>query len=109
MKSALYTDFYELTMTQGYLLGGRAEEPAVFDYYFRTCPFGGNFVVFAGLWDLLDALESMHFSAEEIDYLRGQGFSETFLRYLDTFRFKGTVWAAREGEIVFPKGADPKG
>ena len=102
MNSALYTDFYELTMTQGYLLGGRAEEPAVFDYYFRTCPFGGSFVVFAGLGDLLQTLEELHFSTEEIEYLRQQGFQEPFLRYLAQFRFKGTVWAAQEGEIVFP-------
>ena len=102
MHSALYADFYELTMAQGYFLGGKGEESAVFDYFFRTCPFGGNFVIFAGLQDLLEALSQLRFSTEEIDYLREQGFEEPFLQYLADFRFRGSILAAREGEIVFP-------
>lgn len=100
--SGLYTDFYELTMAQGYVLTGKAEAPACFDYFFREIPFKGGFVVFAGLADLLEALENFSYDTEDIAYLKSLGFQEPFLNYLKTFRFKGRIYSVQEGEVVFP-------
>lgn len=99
---AIYTDFYELTMAQGYFLAGRKDERACFDYFFRDLPFDGGYVVFAGLSDLLAILDDFRFHGDELDYLSEQGFREEFLRYLRDFRLKIDVMAPREGELVFP-------
>ncbi len=100
--SGLYTDFYELSMAQGYFYAGKHGEKAVFDYFFRTNPFNGGFLVFAGLADLLGQLKSFTYDEEAIDYLKKQGLKSEFLSYLKKFRFKGKILAAREGELVFP-------
>lgn len=100
--TALYTDYYELTMAQGYFLSGMAEKRACFDYFFRKIPFKGGYVVFAGLDDLLELLSDYTFDREDIDYLRSKGFQEEFLSYLSTFRFTGTIHSVKEGEIIFP-------
>lgn len=101
-RPALYTDYYELTMAQGYFLSGKHDQKAGFDYFFRKNPFEGGFTVFAGLSELLPLLESLRFHEDELEYLREQGFDERFIDYLDNFEFKGTVYAPREGEVVFP-------
>ncbi len=100
--AALYTDYYELTMAQGYFLTGMSEKKACFDYFFRRLPFKGGYVVFAGLYDLLEILQSFEFQKEELDYLKEQGFNRDFLSYLGQFRFKGSLYSATEGEIIFP-------
>ena len=100
--AALYTDLYQLTMAQGYVLSGMAETPATFDYFYRENPFQGGYVVFAGLSDLLDILRTLRFEPDEIDYLRSQGLGDEFLRFLHAFRFGGTIQAVREGEVIFP-------
>ncbi len=101
--SGLFTDLYELTMAQGYLAAGQATQRATFDYFFRHNPFGGGYVIFAGIGELAQALHSLRFDEEALTYLRSTGrFSEGFLRYLSAWRFQGSVWAAREGEVVFP-------
>src|SRR5258708_4162148 len=100
--SGLYTDFYELTMAQGYVLTGRADTPACFDYAFRENPFKGGYVVFAGLGDLLEVLEELKFEKEDLEYLREQGIQQPFRDYLKDFRFKGKIYSVREGEVVFP-------
>jgi nicotinate phosphoribosyltransferase len=100
--SGLYTDFYELAMAQGFVLSGKAEAPASFDYFFRENPFKGGYVVFAGLADLLEVLENFTFTPEDIDYLKGLDFQKPFLDYLKTFRFNGKIYSVREGEVVFP-------
>lgn len=99
---AIYTDFYELTMAQGYFLSGRANEQACFDYFFRDLPFDGGYVIFAGLSDLLQILEDFRFNEDELDYLAKQGFKVSFLDYLRNFEFSATIHAAKEGEIIFP-------
>jgi len=100
--AALFTDYYQLTMAQGYLLSGKAETNAIFDYFFRENPFNNGYVVFAGLSDLLEVVEKLRFEDSEIEYIRSLGFREEFLQYLYNFRFLGTIHAMREGEIVFP-------
>lgn len=99
---ALYTDLYELTMAQGYFLTGKAHQRACFDYFYRSNPFGSGYVLFAGLTDFLTMLEDLRFGPVEIDYLRGLGFQESFLKYMADFRFSGEIYAPREGEVVFP-------
>lgn len=101
-RPALYTDYYELTMAQGYYLSGRAQENAVFDYFFRDLPFDGGYVIFAGIADLLEILSGFKFHEDELEYLTEQGFRPEFLEYLREFEFKATLHAAREGEVVFP-------
>lgn len=98
----LYTDFYELTMAQGYFFDGKKYDRAVFNYYFRTNPFQGGFTVFAGLQDFLELLNNFTFDNEDIKYLKANGFKIDFLNYLRDFRFTGNIQSVREGEIVFP-------
>lgn len=99
---ALYTDFYELTMAQGYFLSGKSEFTAGFDYFYRDNPFKGGYVIFAGLSDLLPILQDLRFEKDEIDYLESLGFHKDFLNYLKDFRFAGEILAPKEGEVIFP-------
>ncbi|MGW8316183.1 MAG: nicotinate phosphoribosyltransferase [Bacteroidales bacterium] len=100
--AGLYTDHYELTMAQGYFLSGKAEIPSVFDYFFRKAPFGGNYVVFSGLGELLKLLQNYRFNNEGLTFLSRLGFDQRFLSWLEDFRFRGTIVAMKEGEVVFP-------
>ncbi|MDR1859264.1 MAG: nicotinate phosphoribosyltransferase [Treponema sp.] len=106
-KSALFTDFYSLTMAQGYWKQGgcgTACRKAVFEMFFRRQPFDGGYAIFAGLGTLLENLADFSFSDDDIEYLRSQGiFEEPFTRYLRDFRFAGSLWAADEGTVVFPQ------
>lgn len=98
----LYVDRYELAMAAAYWREGRVEEPACFDYFFRRLPFGGGYVVFAGLETLIEALGRFRFSEEDLVFLAQDGFPEAFLDTLRDFRFRGRIHAPREGELVFP-------
>ena len=98
----LFTDFYELTMGQGYYLCGKKNDTSVFNYFFRKNPFNGGFTVFAGLNDFLDILSAFKFGDSDLEYLEKKGFNKDFLNYLSTFRFNGSILRVREGEIVFP-------
>ncbi|MDZ7681120.1 MAG: nicotinate phosphoribosyltransferase [Fodinibius sp.] len=102
-RPAIYTDYYELTMAQGYFLAGRKNEQACFDYFFRDIPFDGGYVVFAGISDLLEILDSFRFHEDELQYLANQGFRTEFLNYLRDFEFNADIYAAQEGEIIFPR------
>jgi len=104
LNNALFTDFYELTMAQGYWKRGVNEHRVVFDYFFRRQPFAGGYSVFAGLGTLLDALESFRFSQADLAYLETlKIFDKGFLDYLGNFKFDGEILSAREGELVFPQ------
>jgi len=98
----LYLDYYELTMAQGYFLSNRHNLKANFDYFFRNNPFGTGYTVFAGLADFLDLLQVFRFGVESINFLKSKGFKDEFLDYLKGFSFKGDIYSAKEGEIVFP-------
>lgn len=101
-EMGLYTDFYELTMAQGFFYSGKKNEEATFDYFFRTNPFEGGFTIFAGLNDLLELIGDFRFDSSDIDFLRAQGFKAEFLEYLRDFSFSGDIFSVKEGEIVFP-------
>ncbi|MCG6185855.1 nicotinate phosphoribosyltransferase [Maribellus maritimus] len=98
----LYTDFYELTMAQGYFFCGKKEQTATFDYFFRTNPFKGGFTVFAGLENFLSLLSGFSFENSDIEYLEKQGLKTEFLNYLKDFRFSGDIFSVNEGEVIFP-------
>ena len=110
MKSAnginltMLCDFYELTMGNGYLDAGIGEKICCFDVFFRDVPDGGGFAVAAGLEQIVDYIQNLHFDAEDIAYLRSRGiFREEFLEYLSNFHFTGDVWAVPEGTPIFPR------
>ncbi len=100
--SALFTDLYELTMAQAYA-AEHMDDTAVFELTFRKMPARRNYIVAAGLGDVLDFLANLHFDDQELNYLRERGeFSEAFLRQLGDLRFTGDVNALPEGTLVFP-------
>lgn len=99
---ATYTDYYELTMAQGYFLSGMHRKTASFDYFFRKIPFDGGYVVFAGIQELIDTIQDFSFNHSETDYLQREGFHPEFVQYLKNFTFRGNIRSVREGEIIFP-------
>lgn len=96
-------DFYELTMAGGYFKNGVHKRNAYFDVFFRSVPDGGGFAIAAGLEQIVNYIKDLHFSAEDLDYLRSKNlFDEEFLNYLADFRFTGDIYAVPEGTPVFP-------
>ena len=96
-------DFYELTMANGYFLTGKKDTISYFDVFFRSIPDKGGFAITAGLADVVDYIQNLRFTEEDIAYLRSKKlFNEKFLDYLRSFRFTGDIWAIPEGTPVFP-------
>ena len=109
MKSAnginltMLCDFYELTMGNGYFADGMQDRICYFDIFYRDVPDSGGYAVAAGLEQIVDYVEKLHFDEEDIAYLRSRGiFSEGFLDYLRDFKFTGDIWAIPEGTPIFP-------
>ena len=109
MKSAnginltMLCDFYELTMGNGYFADGMQDRICYFDIFYRDVPDSGGYAVAAGLEQIVDYVEKLHFGEEDIAYLRSRGiFSEGFLDYLRDFKFTGDIWAIPEGTPIFP-------
>jgi nicotinate phosphoribosyltransferase len=100
--TATYTDKYQLSMAQVYFLKGQRDTKAIFDYFFRKLPFNGGYAIFAGLDDLLNTLEIFRFDTEDLKFLKSVGYHPDFLSYLKDFRFSGTIYSSREGDLVFP-------
>lgn len=99
----LLTDFYELTMGNGYLENGIGDNICCFDLYFRKVPDNGGFAVMCGLEQAIDYINNLHFSDDDIEFLRDKKiFSESFLGYLRDFKFTCDIWAVPEGTPVFP-------
>lgn len=97
-------DFYELTMAYGYFEEGYKDRITYFDVFYRQCPDGGGFAVAAGLEQIIDYIQELHFDPEDIEYLRKRDlFSDAFLEYLADFKFTGDIWAVPEGTPIFPK------
>ena len=96
-------DFYELTMGNGYYRNGFYKRNVYFDVFFRNVPDGGGFAIAAGLEQIVEYIQQLHFSDDDIAYLRGKGiFDEGFLNYLKNFKFHGNIYAVPEGTPVFP-------
>lgn len=101
---ALLTDLYQLTMMQGLFFEGKHEQQCVFDRYYRSNPFKGGYTVVAGLEHLIDYVENIHFSDDDLAYLKGTGFfRQEFLDYLKELRFTGDIYAMPEGTVAFPQ------
>ncbi len=104
LNLTMLCDFYELTMSNGYFEKGYKDRITYFDVFFRQCPDGGGFAIAAGLEQIVSYIQDLHFSAQDIAYLRSRNlFSEDFLSYLESFRFTGDIWAVPEGTPIFPK------
>lgn len=99
----MLTDFYEITMANGYFLNGKGDTTVQFDMFFRNIPDNGGFAIMAGVEQLVEYLENLSFSDEDIEYLRGRGFCEDFLDYLKNFEFKCDIYSVPEGTPIFPR------
>lgn len=98
----LLTDFYELTMMQGYYKNNDVDR-VVFDVFYRENPSGSGYAICAGLEQVIDYINNLHFSEDDIEYLRGLHiFEDDFLSYLGSFKFTGDIYAIPEGTVVFP-------
>ncbi|MBQ3724384.1 MAG: nicotinate phosphoribosyltransferase [Oscillospiraceae bacterium] len=104
LNMTMLCDFYELTMGNGYFQTGYKDRICYFDVFFRRVPDGGGFAIAAGLEQLIDYIQNLHFDERDIAYLRSRNyFSEEFLAYLKDFHFTGDIYAIPEGTPVFPR------
>lgn len=99
----MLTDFYEITMANGFFNEGFKDRIVYFDMFFRSIPDDGGFAVMAGVEQMIEYLRELHFEPEDIEYLRSKNmFSPEFIDYLESFRFECDVWAIPEGTPIFP-------
>lgn len=99
----MLTDFYELTMANGYFENGMGNTISYFDLFFRNVPENGGFAIMAGLDQAIDYMNNLKFDDDDIEFLRSKSiFCEEFLTYLKKFEFKCDVWAIPEGTPIFP-------
>ena len=104
INMTLLTDLYQLTMVGGYYLLGKKDQKANFDYFFRKIPEEGGFCVAAGLEQLIQYIQNLHFSPEDMDYLKSLNlFPQAVLVYFRDLRFTGDLDAVPEGTLVFPQ------
>ena len=104
LNLTMLCDFYELTMGAGYFANGYTDRITYFDLFFRRCPDGGGFAIAAGLEQIVQYIQELHFDPEDIVYLREREcFNEDFLNYLANFKFTGDIWAVPEGTPIFPR------
>ena len=100
----LLTDLYELTMMQGYFKHKDRNETVIFDAFYRKNPADSGYAIAAGLEQVIDLIKNLHFSKEDITYLRNLNlFDEDFLDYLGNFKFSGDIYAIPEGSVMFPR------
>ncbi len=100
----MMTDLYELTMMQGYFKNKDRNETVIFDAFYRNNPMDSGYAICAGLEQVIEYINNLHFSDEDIAYLRSLGiFAEDFLDYLKQFRFSGDIYAIPEGSVMFPR------
>ena len=103
LNLTMLTDFYEITMANGYLEHNLENQIVCFDMFFRKVPDGGGFAIMLGLEQLIDYIKNLKFNEEDIEYLKSKKiFGEKFLNYLKNFKFTANVWAVREGTPIFP-------
>ena len=104
LNMTMLCDFYELTMGNGYFKAGYKDRITHFDLFFRSVPDNGGYAIAAGLEQVIEYIQDLHFTPEDIEYLRSKNmFDEGFLDYLKNFRFTGDIYAVPEGTPVFPR------
>ncbi len=102
-NATMIMDLYELTMAQTYFKNGLGDKIVTFDMFYRKNPDNAGFSIFAGLSQLIDYIEQLHFTESDIQYLRSlQLFDEKFLEYLKSFKFNGDIYSVEEGTVIFP-------
>jgi len=100
---SMVMDMYELTMSNGYLNQGEQDTVVAFDVFYRKNPDNAGFTIFAGLEQVVEYIQNLHFSEEDVEYLRSRNlFTEEFLQYLLNFKFRGDIYAMPEGTVMFP-------
>lgn len=100
---SMVMDMYELTMSNGYFNKECQDTVVAFDVFYRNNPDNAGFAVFAGLEQVIEYIQNLHFSEEDVEYLRSKNlFTEDFLEYLLHFKFKGDIYAMPEGTIMYP-------
>lgn len=100
---SMMMDLYEMTMANGYFVNSDTQPRVIFDIFYRKNPDGGGFAIFAGLEQILEYIENMHFTEQDIEYFASlKLFSQEFLYYLRNFRFTGDIYAFPEGTIMYP-------
>ncbi|HKM22853.1 MAG TPA: nicotinate phosphoribosyltransferase [Lachnospiraceae bacterium] len=100
----LLTDLYELTMMQGYYKNTQSNETVIFDMFYRNNPLDNGYAIVAGLEQMIDYIKELHFSKDDIAYLRSlQIFEDDFLEYLKDFKFSGDIYSIPEGTVIFPR------
>ena len=100
----LLTDLYQLTMMQGYFKNKDRNETVIFDAFYRSNPCGSGYSITAGLEQVIEYIKNLHFSTEDVDYLKSLNiFEKDFLDYLRGFHFTGDIYAIPEGTVVFPR------
>ena len=104
LNLTMLCDFYELTMGNGYFQSGLQDRICYFDMFFRKCPDNGGFAIAAGLEQIIDYIQNLHFDSQDLAYLQSRNlFSQEFLTYLRHFHFTGDIWAVPEGTPIFPQ------
>ena len=99
----MLTDFYQLTMMNGYLKSDKKDEIMIFDMFYRKNPNDGGYTIVCGINEVIDYIENLKFEEEDIQYLKSLNtFDEEFLKYLRDFKFDGEIYAVEEGTIMFP-------
>ena len=100
---SMVMDMYELTMSNGYFNQGEKDTVVAFDVFYRKNPDNAGFAIFAGLEQVIEYIQNLHFSEEDVEYLRSRNlFTEEFLQYLLNFKFRGDITAMPEGTVMFP-------
>ena len=99
---SMLTDFYELTMSNGYLSEGKKDTVGIFDLFFRRVPDDGGFAIMCGLKQIIEYITELSFDSDDIAFLKEKGFNDEFLNYLSNFSFSCDVWAIPEGTPIFP-------
>lgn len=100
---SMVMDMYELTMSNGYLNKDFQDTIVAFDVFYRKNPDNAGFAIFAGLEQVVEYIQNLHFSEEDVEYLRSRNlFTEEFLQYLLNFKFRGDIYAMPEGTVMFP-------
>ena len=100
---SMMMDFYEMTMAYGYFCENANDARVTFDVFYRRNPDNASFSVFAGLEQIIEYVEDLHFDEDDIEYFRSLSlFDEKFLEYLKGYKFKGDIYAFPEGTIMYP-------
>jgi len=104
LNLTLLTDFYQLTMMQGYNNSNKNDQVAVFDLFYRSNPSNSSYAISAGLDQVIDYINNLNFSEEDLSYLKSLNvFTDDFLLYLKNFKFTGDIYAIPEGSVIFPR------